>query len=142
MTAWFKAFSNFLNSIIEMEKQEQLINNYIKAYNNFDIEGMLAGLAADVKFENISNGEVNLSLTGIEAFKQQAQQAAGIFSSRTQTVTSFNHTEDVTEVDIAYHAILAIDLPNGMKKGGAVNLIGKSVFKFLGDKIVAITDIS
>jgi hypothetical protein len=125
-----------------MEQQRQLINNYIKAYNNFDIEGMLAGLAADVKFENISNGEINLSLNGIEAFKQQAQQAAGIFSSRTQTATSFNYTEDVTEVDIAYHAILAIDLPNGMKKGDALNITGKSVFEFSGNKITGITDIS
>ena len=125
-----------------MEQKQQLINNYIKAYNNFDIEGMLNGLAADVKFENVSNGEVNLSLTGIEAFKEQAQQAAGIFSSRTQTVTAYNHIDDVTEADIDYHAILAIDLPNGLKKGDALNLTGKSVFRFSGDKIVAITDIS
>ena len=125
-----------------MNTREQLINQYIKAYNNFDMEGMLAGLAEGVRFENISDGAVNLSLAGLTAFKAQAEQAAGIFSSRQQTVTRFEHLPGQTEVIIIYHAVLATDLPNGMKKGDELNLAGKSVFKFSGDKIIGITDIS
>ena len=52
------------------------------------------------------------------------------------------HSTDHTEVNIAYHAVLAIDLPNGMNAGDELNLTGKSIFKFDGDKIISITDIS
>ena len=125
-----------------MENREQLINQYITAYNNFDIDGMLASLDANIQFENISDGVVNMTLNGLSAFKAQAEQAMNIFSSRQQTVTQFKHSPVQTEVDIAYHAVLAADQPNGMKRGDELNLNGKSVFKFSNDKIVGITDIS
>jgi hypothetical protein len=42
----------------------------------------------------------------------------------------------------ALYAVLAVDLANGLRKGDELNLQGRSIFKFSGDKIVAISDIS
>ncbi|WPU94244.1 nuclear transport factor 2 family protein [Mucilaginibacter sabulilitoris] len=125
-----------------MKKREQIISNYIKAYNSFNIADMMTDLDESVKFVNVSNGEINITISGLPAFKQQAEQASPIFSSRQQTVNSFKHDGDRTEVEITYHAVLAIDLPHGLKKGNELNLHGKSIFEFEGDKIIAITDIS
>jgi hypothetical protein len=125
-----------------MKQREQIINYYIIAYNNFDVNGMVANMDPSIKFENISNGAVNMTLNGLPAFIEQAEQANAIFISRQQTIKSFKHTANQTEIDIAYRAVLAIDLPNGMKKGDELNLAGKSIFKFLGDKITELTDIS
>jgi len=124
------------------ELRERIIDNYIKAYNNFDVDSMLADVDEYITFENISNGEADMTLAGIAAFKEQAQQAAMLFKSRQQTVTAIEHSIDHTEVNIAYYAVLAIDLPNGLKAGDELNLTGKSIFKFDGDKIISITDIS
>jgi hypothetical protein len=124
------------------ELREKIIDNYIKAYNNFDVDGMLINVDEYITFENISNGEANMTIEGIAAFKEQALQAAMLFKSRQQTVTTIEHSTDHTEVNIAYHAVLAIDLPNGMKTGDELNLTGKSIFKFKGDKIISVTDIS
>ena len=44
------------------QTRKEIIENYIHSYNSFDIEGMLGDLHEDVKFENISNGQVNLSI--------------------------------------------------------------------------------
>jgi len=125
-----------------MEQREQIISNYIKAYNNFDIRQMVADFDNSVVFENRSNGAVTLTLKGINAFTGQATQAVDLFSKRTQTILSFKHEENSSEIEISYHAQLAMDLPNGMKKGEELQLKGKSVFTFSGNKIIGLTDIS
>ncbi|MFD1601308.1 nuclear transport factor 2 family protein [Flavobacterium artemisiae] len=121
---------------------EKIIKNYIEGYNEFNIEKMIADFNQDIIFENVTNGEVNMSLNGIKEFKEQAEQAKSYFSSRTQTITAFNHSESQTEIEIDYQAVLAMDFPNGMKKGDELNLKGKSVFEFSGNKISKLTDLS
>ena len=125
-----------------MKTRETLITNYIDAYNTFDSEKMVADFDETIKFENISATETTLSLVGLASFKEQAKQATAFFATRKQTVTAYKHTELETEVEITYHAVLAIDLPNGLKKGDELNLKGKSIFKFLGNKISELIDIS
>lgn len=122
--------------------KEKIINDYISAYNNFDIEKMVTDLDENIKFENIANDITNMTLTDLAAFRVQAEQAKNIFASRRQTITSWKHQDDQTEIEIAYNAVLAIDLPNGLKKGETLNLSGKSIFTFLDDKIIELKDYS
>ncbi len=123
-------------------EREKLIIDYVNAYNNFDIEKMLTHLDEQIKFENISNGITTMTLTDLNSFRKQAEQAKDLFITRRQTIKSWTHQDNSTEIDIEYHAVLAIDLPNGLKKGDNLNLQGKSIFKFSGDKIIELTDIS
>lgn len=125
-----------------MQSRETIINNYIFAYNQFDVPGMLADLADDIVFENFQNGETTLLLNGMEAFRVQAEQALAYFTERRQTITAIRHEGDRTEVDISYHAVLAMDFPNGLQKGQAIQLAGKSIFVFKDNKIIRLTDIS
>ena len=125
-----------------MTKREIIIKNYIDGYNGFDIAKMVADFDENILFENIQNGETNLLLMGLAAVKQQAEQAKAYFSERTQTIKSFTHNGTFTEISIDYKAILAMDFPNGLKKGQTLNLSGKSIFQFDVDKIIKLTDIS
>jgi hypothetical protein len=125
-----------------MRSKEEMIRNYIDAYNTFDIDGMLTDLDENIKFVNVFNGIVDMTLNGLTAFKEQAEQAKNFFSERTQEITSVVHKEEGAEIAIDYHGVLAADLPNGLKKGTELNLQGRSVFKFSGDRIVELTDIS
>lgn len=118
-----------------------LIRNYINAYNTYDVAGMTANLHNDIVFEHITNGEVVLSLHGLEAFRRQAEQAVRFFNQRKQTITSITEAADRVEIAITYTAIAAMDLPNGLKAGDAVNLQGQSIFRFAGDKVIRISDI-
>lgn len=124
-----------------MKNREEIIRNYVEGYNQFDVDRMVADFDEAIVFENISNGETNLSLTGITAFREQAVQATTYFSTRTQTITSFRHQDDQTEVMIDYYGIVNMDFPNGLKKGDTISLKGKSVFTFSGNKVVKLTDI-
>lgn len=125
-----------------MKQREKIISDYIDAYNRFDIDGMVVDFDEAINFKNISNGKVNMSINGLDKFKEQAEQAKNLFTKRKQTLKSFNHKDDETEINIAYYAVLAVDLPNGLLKRDELNIEGKSIFKFRNGKIISITDIS
>ena len=120
----------------------QQIEHYLQAYNAFDVAGMLRDLHPEVTFENIADGEVTLSLQGIDAFRRQAEQAAQLFRQREQRIEGLRFEDDRAEVAIDYRGTLAVDLPNGLKAGDELKLKGKSVFRFEDGRIIHIQDIS
>ena len=122
------------------QSRQQVVENYIKAYNTFDVEGMLANLHPDIVFQNITNGQVDTETRGLEAFRQQAERATHYFRERQQIVTSTQTEGDTITVDINYCGVLAVDLPNGPKTGETLELQGQSVFSFQGDYIKTIQD--
>lgn len=124
-----------------MSKQS-LIENYISAYNRFDVEGMAKDLHEAVRFRNIAGGEVNLETSGIAAFKEQANRAIPLFREREQRITGIQEHGNQVEVSIAYSAVLATDLSEKLKAGDTIQLQGKSIFQFKEDKIISIEDIS
>lgn len=125
-----------------MRNRESAVKNYIEGYNQFDIDKMVADFDQNIVFKNIQNGETNMVLTGLSEFRQQAEQAKAYFAKRTQTIKSFFHYERTTEVEIDYNAVLEMDFPNGLKRGQELNLTGRSIFEFNGDKIIQLADIS
>lgn len=125
-----------------MSRKEHIIRSYINAYNQFDIPGMVANLHDNIVFKNIQDGETNLLLQEKKEFRQQAELTKTYFKERQQNITSVKHSEDHTEIEIDYYAVLATDMPNGLKKGNELRLTGKSIFKFSDDRIIELTDIS
>jgi ketosteroid isomerase-like protein len=121
---------------------KEIIDNYIKAYNSFDIDGMLSDMHANIKFENKSNGEIDITTNSISELKEQAEKARQLFKEREQKITGIKFHADQVEVDVDYRGILAVDFPNGLKAGDKIELKGKSIFKFKDDKIIELKDIS
>lgn len=121
-------------------KRHNIIQNYFDGYNEFDVKKMTRDFDNNIIFKNIQNDEVNMTLNGIGEFKQQAEQAKSFFRNRRQQIISIKHDNYTTEIEINYTAILATDFPNGLKKGNKLELKGKSIFIFQGDKIVELTD--
>lgn len=126
-----------------MEQREKIIKAYVQAYNDKDVNGMLQDMAEEVVFENVSGGTITLSIKGLADLRVQAEQVLPVFAERKQIIRSFSHADTQTTIAIDYHAVLAIDLPNGLKKGDTLALTGQSVFKFSPEgKITQLTDIS
>ncbi|MFD2557089.1 helix-turn-helix domain-containing protein [Sphingobacterium tabacisoli] len=123
--------------------KESVIENYILAYNNKSVSSMLEDLSTDLYFVNIVGGENTLTLSGKKEFEKQAKKALTYFSTRQQSILSFSHNGNTTEVEINYEAIAAMDFPNGTKAGEKISLNAKSIFEFSHDgKIIKMTDIS
>lgn len=119
-----------------------LVDRYIDAYNRQDIDDMLIGVHPLVEFRNISAGVVNASTTGVAELRALAQQSLSLFSERHQKVESFELQGPVAIASIAFRAVVADDLPNGLKKGQVLNFSGRSEFEFEDGAISKITDIS
>lgn len=127
---------------MKLDDKKEMINRYVQAYNQFDVEGMLATLSDNITFENVQNGEVNASSNGKAGFKELAEQAKSVFSERKQTIDGIESDSDIVSVNISYYGKLASDLPNGMKAGDEINMTGVSEFVFANNKICSIRDIS
>lgn len=117
-----------------------LIERYLASYNAFDVEGMLALLSEDVRFENHSGGALTVASDGLAGFRALAEQAKALFSEREQRVTRWTALADGVQVDIAYRGRLAVDLPNGLTAGSELVLTGSSEFGFRDGKISRIID--
>ena len=126
----------------KIEQLSKIIQDYVNAYNNFDVHCMIKNLHEDVIFKNISNDEVNLTTKGKLAFEEQALQAKQYFKTRQQSITNIVFTNEIAEISIDYRGIIAFDLPNGLKENDKIELQGKSIFRFIDNKIIEITDIS
>jgi hypothetical protein len=116
-----------------------LVDRYIDAYNRMDVDKMLLTVHPNVEFKNISGGVVNASTSGVAELKALAQQSLSLFSERHQDILSF---DSGAVASIAFRAVVASDLPNGLKKGQVLNLLGRSEFEFRDGAISKITDIS
>lgn len=119
-----------------------LVDRYIDAYNRMDINEMLLVVHPDVEFKNISGGVVNASTSGVAELKALAEQSLILFSERRQDILSFESSETRAVASIGFRAVVADDLPNGLKKGQVLNLSGRSEFEFRDGAIFKITDIS
>ena len=122
--------------------KENLIQRFVQAYNDFDIDGMVALMHPDCIFQNVSGGEVSASATGVQEFRDLAERSKKLFSSRRQTITAYHHHGETVSVEIDYEGVLREDIPNGLKAGEIVKLKGKSDFQFRDGLIHSLTDYS
>jgi ketosteroid isomerase-like protein len=124
------------------KEMKALLERYLEAYNAFDVEGMLALVDPNVEFKNVAGGAVTAEARGIEALRTLAEESRALFASRRQTMTAFEGRDDDAEIAVVFEAVLASDLPNGMRQGQQLKLAGRSEFSFRDGKILRIVDLS
>ena len=123
--------------------KNELIDSYLHAYNNVDIEGMLKLLHEEIDFHNISGEEVTVSTAGKEEFFKLADMSRSFFSSREQVPLQRDILDNGNvRLQISFNAVVGMDLPNGLKQGQQLQLQGVSEFAFKDGLIKTITDIS
>ena len=122
-------------------ERRAVIDRYVAAYNRFDVDGMMAVLSDEVRFENVSGGRVTASAEGAGEFRALAERAVGLFSEREQRVTGLRFRSDGSAVAaITYRGVLAADVPGGPAAGSVFDLAGESEFTFAGGRISGIID--
>jgi len=125
---------------MDQARRRAAIDRYLAAYNAFDIDGMLALLAPDVRFENVVDGTVNARASGIDAFRSLAEQGRALFSAREQRLTSLDFDGDTALAGIAWRGTVAADIPDGPPAGTTLELQGRSEFTFDGERIARLVD--
>ena len=127
---------------MDTDEAKTLIEEYLNAYNSFDVEAMVELVDPEIEFRNLSGGDVDTSAIGQDEFRELAQQSVFLFSSRKQTATKFEAEGEVVSVDIDFTGTLATDIPDGMRAGDELRVTGRSEFVFRDEKIYRLTDYS
>ncbi len=120
--------------------RERIVRKYIDAYNRFDIDAMLALMSEDVRFANIAGGEANVRTAGKRELERLARQSAEFFRTRTQSLKSIEAAGEKVIAEIDFTAVLAKDMPDGLKAGDTISMPGKSEFVLKDGLIVSIVD--
>ena len=123
-------------------EKHAVIEKYINSYITFDISAKFSMIHPEIEFKNISQGEVNATASGIDKFRNLADQSKNLFSYRRQTITELKAENDKAFRKVDYETTLAADLPNGTNAGEILRLNGRPEFTFRDGKIYRITDIS
>ena len=121
-------------------EKQQLVEQYIKAYNDLDVGGMVALMTPDVVFENVSGGRVNATTRGVNEFRQLAERGVQLFSERSQTVTAWTFSPNAARVTLSWRGVFGVNVPDGARKGTVLELQGESAFEFADGRISRIVD--
>lgn len=121
-------------------KQREIVEKYIEAFNAYDVEAMLQFVHPDVVYKNVVGEDTNAIITGIDEFRIVSERVKSYYSARREQITGLESVGDITTVDIAFEAVLAVDSPNGRKAGDIDKGTGRSVYEFLDGKIYRMTD--
>jgi hypothetical protein len=124
------------------DEQKSIIERFIRAYNDFDINGMVARMHPNCSFQNVSGQEVTASTTGLAEFRGLADRSKALFSTRCQKAVRYEFEGEKVTLGIAFEGVLRADLPNGMKAGDVLKLEGRSLYEFQDGLIYRLTDYS
>jgi steroid delta-isomerase-like uncharacterized protein len=127
------------STMIDAERRN-LIDAYIAAYNQFDLERMLALVTDDVHFEHHTGDELSVETTGKAELGKLARVGAALFAARTQTVIDMHEEGTVVIATIDFHGEIGEDIPDGPGAGSIIEMQGTSEFGFHGGKINRIID--
>lgn len=118
-----------------------IIQSYLDAYNRKDVEALVACVADDVIFENVSNAGQSLKIQGRAAFAELARQAATMFSSRHQSIRNAVIDGDHVALEVDWAGTPAIDL-GSMKAGEQFVMRGASFMTIEAGMLARIVDLS
>lgn len=122
--------------------RREIIEEYIRAYNNFDVKGMVKNVSENIEFKNTEDGVITLTTNGIQEFKEVAAKAQDFFEKRRQTILDFEFGSNFVIIYINFEAILAQDINENLKAGDSFKVGGKSIFTFKDEQIISIEDYS
>lgn len=119
---------------------EDVIKKYIEAFNAQEVDKMISFFTEDCRYEVISNIAKPVICEGKQKLKEMSLSSNALLKERSQTVNNWVIAEHKVALEFTYHAIVAQDLPNGLKAGQALHLRGVSIYEFEGDKIKRLMD--
>ncbi len=118
----------------------ELVERYLRCYNEKGVEAMLELFAEDATFESVSNTTGVIRTTGKEDLRRLTLRSVDYFEQRRQTPVAWVVGRTHVAVEIDYWCKLAKDLPEGHKAGEEMRLRGASFFTIQDGRITRLVD--
>jgi len=120
---------------------KEIVQKYINAYNNFDIETMVSLMHNDCIYEGKTKGIQSFCIKGKHSFRQINMLSKNNYTFRKQVIEGFIESMNKVEVNLYFKAILAVDVSELGKKGEEIAFETKSVFEFKNGLIYKLTNL-
>ena len=120
---------------------KEIVQMYINAYNDSNVEAMISLINPDFIFESKTNGIVTFSTKGKHSFRQICNIAKNNYKHRKQIIEGFKESENKIEVNLYFKATLAIDIDEMGKKDEQIAFETKTIFELKDDLIYKITNL-
>jgi ketosteroid isomerase-like protein len=119
----------------------EIIRSYIDAYNRKDVTALMACVANDIVFENVSNSGPSMKIEGRTAFAELAEQAATMFTARHQTITNAVVDGGRVALEVDWTGTPAVNL-GSIKAGEPIVMRGASFMTVTEGLLTRIVDLS
>lgn len=119
----------------------EIILSYIDAYNRKDVAALMACVADNIVFENVSNSGPSMKIEGRTAFEELAEQAAKMFKNRHQTISNAVVDGGRVALEVDWTGTPAVDL-GSMKAGEPIIMRGASFMTVTDGLLTRIVDLS
>ena len=120
---------------------KEIVQKYINAYNESNVEAMISLIHPDFIFESKTNGFVSFTTKGKHSFRQICNIAKNNYKHRKQVIEGFKEFENKIEVNLYFKATLAIDIEEMGKKDEQVSFETKTIFELKDGLIYKITNL-
>lgn len=127
---------------MKKEKQKIIIEDYISAFNSFDMAKMSENLSENLSFKNTENGIITLSSNSKKEFIDISKKSMDFFKDRKIEIIEVDYMDKIVIVYYKFIATLEQDLNDNLKKGDIFRIGGKTIFTFKNKKIISIEDFS
>ncbi|GIU32988.1 nuclear transport factor 2 family protein [Shewanella sp. MBTL60-007] len=95
-----------MDSKTVMLRQQVIIEDYIRAYNNLDVDKMLENLHDEIIYTNSFLDNIDTHTHGKPAFKSQAESIISDFITRRLLILTWTFSGAKVVVDLEYDALL------------------------------------
>jgi len=118
-----------------------IIQNYIDGYNRKNVAALVACVADDIVFENVSNSGQSIKIEGRSAFAELAKNAASMFTTRRQAITNAVVDGGRVALEVDWTGTPAVDL-GPLKAGQPIAMRGASFMTITDGQLTRIVDLS
>lgn len=126
----------------KIEKLINLINKFIKSFNNFDTTNLEEFLSEDFEFKNISHGEVIEATSGLTQYKLILEQSKALFKDRVAQIQNLDITKTHIEAVVFFKATMAISTIDGLRAGQEIEYKGSFSFTTDENMITKVVQVS
>lgn len=119
---------------------KQIIEDYIQAYNDFDIDRMMINMDQTIEYEHQVNGRILQKITGFREFKDYAELVGSTYLMRELKPISWKFEGNTVKVEMEFKGEFAIDYREDLAIGDKIESKGESEFIFFQNKIIQIID--
>jgi steroid delta-isomerase-like uncharacterized protein len=134
-----------MSDVAAIAKQADIaavVKQYVRCYNDNDIEGMLACCTDDIVFETVTNPGGSIRLKGKDEMREIIEATTRAFRERRHEVVAIIVDGQRAAAETVFSGVAAAQLGQQVRPGEHVSIRGATIFEISDGRLRRICDYS